>query len=187
FRSWDFGDRAVEESVHRRGLRFSVYPTLRDKGEGVEVTEAATLVDAEGMLRTGLLRLAILALPEQFKYARKRCSERTELMLLAQGLNNSRPIAEALAEKCFVECFLSEDGLLPRSAAQFDASLDRHRARFGEVTDKVIEHTTAALRELRNARLKLAALEGASFQALRTDVQAQLRMLVPGDFPASVP
>jgi ATP-dependent helicase HrpA len=186
-RRWDFGDLAVEESVHRRGLRFSVYPTLRDRGDGVEVTEAATLVDAEGMLRAGVLRLAILALPEQFKYARKRCSERSELMLLAQGLNNSRPIAEALAEKCFVECFLGEQTSLPRSAAQFDALLDRHRSRFGEVTDKVIEHTTTALRELRNARMKLAALEGPTFQALRNDVQAQLQMLVPGDFPASVP
>ena len=186
-RHWDFGELAVEEPVHRRGLRFSVYPTLRDRGDGVEVAEAATLVDAEGMLRLGVLRLAILALPEQFKYARKRCSERSELMLLAQGLNNSRPIAEALAEKCFVECFLNEAGGLPRSAAQFDALLDRHRARFGEVTDRVIEHTAAALRELRNARLKLAALEGPVFQSLRTDVQAQLQMLVPGDFPASVP
>jgi ATP-dependent helicase HrpA len=168
-------------------LRFSVYPTLREKGDGVEVAEAATLVDAEGMLRAGVLKLAILALPEQFKYARKRCSERTELMLLAQGLNNSRPIADALAEKCFVECFLGDGETLPRAAAQFDALLDRHRARFGEVTDRVIEHTAAALRELRNARMKLASIEGATFQALRTDVQAQLQMLVPGDFPASVP
>lgn len=186
-RRWDFGDLAVEEAVERRGLRFSVYPTLRHKDDGVEVAEAATLVDAEGLLRAGVLRLAILALPEQFKYARKRCSERTELMLLAQGLNNSRPIAEALAEKCFVECFLGDESPLPRSAAQFDALLDRHRARFGEVTDRVIEHTASALRELRNARLKLASLEGAAFQSLRTDVQAQLQMLVPGDFPASVP
>jgi ATP-dependent helicase HrpA len=186
-RRWDFGDLAVEESVERRGLRFSVYPTLRDRIDGVEVAEASTLVDAEGLLRAGVLRLAILALPEQHKYARKRSSERSELMLLAQGLNNARPIAEALAEKCFAECFLSDEAALPRSAAQFDALLDRHRSRFGEVADRVIEHTTAALRELRNARMKLAALDGAAFQALRTDVQAQLQMLVPGDFPASVP
>jgi ATP-dependent helicase HrpA len=186
-RHWDFGELAVEESAQRRGLRFSVYPTLRDRGDGVEVAEASTLIDAEGLLRAGVLRLAILTLPEQYKYARKRCSERSELMLLAQGLNNARPIADALAEKCFAECFLSEEAPLPRSAAQFDALLDRHRSRFGEVADRVIEHTTAALRELRNARMKLAALDGAAFQALRTDVQAQLQMLVPGDFPASVP
>ena len=186
-RRWDFGELPVEQSVQRRGLRFSVYPTLRDHGDGVEITEAATLVDAEGMLRAGVLRLAILALPEQFKYARKRCTERSELMLLAQGLNNARPIADALAEKCFVECFLGEQATLPRSAAQFDALLESHRSRFGDITDRVIEHTAAALRELRNARLKLAALEGPAFQALRQDVQAQLQMLVPGDFPASVP
>jgi ATP-dependent helicase HrpA len=186
-RHWDFGELAVEESVQRRGLRFSIYPTLRDRGDSVEVAEASTLIDAEGLLRAGVLRLAILTLPEQYKYARKRCSERSELMLLAQGLNNSRPIADALAEKCFSECFLSEEAPLPRSAAQFDALLDRHRSRFGEVTDRVIEHTTVALRELRNARLKLASLEGAAYQPLRTDVQAQLQMLVPGDFPASVP
>lgn len=186
-RHWEFGELAVEESVQRRGLRFSVFPTLRDRGDGIELTEASTLVDAEGMLRAGVLRLAMLTLPEQFKYARKRCSERTELMLLAQGLNNARPIADALAEKCFAECFLADEQPLPRSAAQFDALLDRHRSRFGETTDRVIEHTTAALRELRNARLKLASLEGAAYQPLRSDVQSQLQMLVPGDFPASVP
>lgn len=186
-RRWDFSELPVEESVQRRGLRFSVYPTLRDRGDSVEVAEASTLVDAEGLLRLGVLRLAILALPEQFKYARKKCSERGELMLLAQGLNNARPIADALAEKCFAECFLSDETALPRSAAQFDALMERHRSRFGEVVDRVVEHTTAALRELRNARMKLAALEGAVYQPLRTDVQAQLQMLVPGDFPASVP
>jgi len=186
-RRWDFSELAVEESVQRRGLRFSVFPTLRDRGDSVEVAEASTLIDAEGMLRSGVLRLAILALPEQYKYARKRCSERSELMLLAQGLNNSRPIADALAEKCFAECFLSDEAPLPRSAAQFDALLDRHRSRFGEVVDRVVEHTTSALRELRSARMKLASLDGAAYQPLRTDVQAQLQMLVPGDFPASVP
>lgn len=186
-RRWDFDELPVETSVQRRGLRFSVFPTLRDHGDGVAVAEAGTLVDAEGMLRSGALRLAILALPEQLKYARKRCSERSELMLLAQGLNNSRPIAEALAEKCFVECFLSPQTPLPRSAAQFDALLDRHRSRFGETVDRVIDHTAAALRELRSARLSLAALEGPAFQALRQDVQGQLQTLVPGDFPASVP
>ncbi len=135
----------------------------------------------------GVLRLAILALPEQFKYARKRCSERSELMLLAQGLNNSRPIAEALAEKCFVECFLSEEGGLPRSAAQFDALLDKHRARFGEVTDRVIEHTASALRELRNARLKLASHRRPAVPGTANRRSSAAANAGPGDFPASVP
>jgi ATP-dependent helicase HrpA len=187
-RRWDFAELAAEEIVERKGLRFTVYPTLRDRGEGVELAEAASAADARASLHAAVLRLAMLALPEQLKYARKKFADQQELVLLGQGVNNTRTLADALAEKSFADCFLGGDDLtLPRSASQFDALLDRRRGAFGEVVDRVLAHSAEVLRELRNARQKLATLDGAGFQALRQDVSSQLQALIPGDFPAGVP
>ncbi|HKS58331.1 MAG TPA: ATP-dependent RNA helicase HrpA, partial [Steroidobacteraceae bacterium] len=93
-RRWDFGEVPAQQVVQRRGLRFTVYPTLRDHGDGVEITEAGSAADAEDSLRPAVLRLAMLALPEQFKYARKRFADDRDVVLLGQGLGISRPIAE---------------------------------------------------------------------------------------------
>lgn len=186
-RRWDFGEVPAQQIVHRRGLRFTVYPTLRDHGDGVEITEAGSAADAEDSLRPAVLRLAMLALPEQFKYARKRFAEDRDIVLLGQGLNTARPVVESLAERAFSDCFLSEDTALPRAADQFEALLDRHRSSFGEVVDRVLAHARETLRELRNVRQKLAALDNPAFQAVHQDARAQLKTLVPENFPSGVP
>jgi ATP-dependent helicase HrpA len=186
-RRWDFGEVPAQQVVQRRGLRFTVYPTLRDHGDGVEITEAGSAADAEDSLRPAVLRLAMLALPEQFKYARKRFADDRDVVLLGQGVGTSRPIAETLAERAFSDCFLGEDTVLPRTASQFDALLDRHRSSFGEVVDRVLAHARETLRELRNVRQKLEALNNPMFRALQQDARAQLQTLVPANFPSGVP
>jgi ATP-dependent helicase HrpA len=186
-RRWDFGAVPSHDVVQRRGLRFTVYPTLRDHGDGVELTEAGSAADAEESLRTAVLRLAMLALPEQFKYARKRFADDREIVLLGQGLNTKKPLAESLAERTFSESFLADDkAVLPRTPEQFEALLDRHRSSFGEVVDRVLAHARETLRELRNVRQKLAALDNPAFQPLQQDARAQLQALAPADFPSGV-
>jgi ATP-dependent helicase HrpA len=185
-RRWDFGELPTEQAVERRGLRFVVYPTLRDRGDGVELAEAASPADAQESLRSAVLRLALLTLAEQHKYARKRLAEQRELVLLGQGVNAGRPLADALAQKAFEECFLGEPVTLPRSAAQFNALLDARRANFGEVVDRVMAHATEVLKELRAVRQKLAPLGSPAFLPLQRDVGAQLAALVPDDFPNGV-
>jgi ATP-dependent helicase HrpA len=186
-RRWDFGEVPVERVVQRRGLRFTVYPTLRDHGDGIELGEAGTAADAEESLRPAILRLALLALPEQFKYARKKFADDRDIVLLGQGQNTVRPMAESLAERAFSECFLGENAPLPRTAEQFQALLDRHRSVFGEVVDRVLVHARETLRELRNVRQKLAAIDSPAFKQVQEDARAQLRTLVPADFPTGVP
>lgn len=186
-RKWDFGALAQERQVERRGLRFTVYPSLRDRGDGVEVFEARTRAEAELMHRAGVLRLGVLALPEQFKYARKRFADHRELILLSRGIDLARPLADALALKCFEETLLSQNTALPRDAEAFARLLDERRGRFGEVLDRILAHTLKTLEAHRAARQILASLQGEAFNAVRQHVGAHLRSLVPEDFPAGVP
>jgi ATP-dependent helicase HrpA len=186
-RRWDFGEVPSQQVVQRRGLRFTVYPTLRDHGDGVELAEAGSAADAEKSLRPAVLRLAMLALPEQFKYARKKFADDRDIVLLGQGLNTARPMAESLAERAFSDCFLRDATVWPRTAEQFQALLDRHRSEFGDVVDRVLNHARETLRELRSVRQKLASLDNPIFQAMQQDARAQLQTLVPADFPSGVP
>ncbi len=186
-RSWDFDALPTEQVVERRGLRFTVYPTLRDRGDGVEVVEAKSRAEADAWLHDGVLRLATLALPEQFKYARKRFADTRELVLLGQGFSTDKPLAVGLTERVFAECFFAGGGALPRSAGEFQSLLDRCRADFGAVVDRVASHAVDILKEARLAREKLAKLSNPSFKALADDAQRQLGVLLPKEFPARVP
>ena len=186
-RSWDFGPLPLEQSVERRNLRFTVYPTLRDWGDAVEVIEAKSAPEAADLLRAGVLRLAVLALPEQFKYARKRFADQRELVLLGQGLSTNKPLAEGLAERAFAECFLADDTLVPRDASAFEKLLDTHRATFGNVVDRVASHVTEVLRDARSVREKVASLQNPTFKAVADDVRQQMQALVPAGFPFDVP
>ena len=186
-RRWEFGELPIEITVERRGLRFTVYPTIRDRGDSVEVVEAKSPAEAEELLRGGVLRLAVLALPEQFKYARKRFADQRELVLLGQGLNTGRPLADALAERAFVECFLSGDLQLPRSAAEFETLLNKRRAEFGTIVDRLATQIIDVLRESRAAREKLKALQNPAFKSVVDDADAQLSGLIPVGFPLDVP
>jgi ATP-dependent helicase HrpA len=186
-RTWDFDDLPIERIVERRGLRFTVYPTLRDRGDGVELAEARSRTEADQWLRAALLRLAVLALPEQFKYARKRFADHRELILLSRGLELARPLADGMAMLVFEHTFFGEGVELPRSAEGFAERISKHRGTLGESVDRVLAHTLASLNELRAARQKLNALDPQTFKAVRTFVGAQLRMLVPEDFPTGTP
>lgn len=186
-RSWDFGELPPAQEVERSGLRFTVYPTLRDRGDSVEVIEAKSSQEAESLLWEGVLRLAVLALPEQFKYARKRFADRRELVLLGQGLNAGRPLPDSLAEMAFAECFLSEAAPLPRTAQEFQQLIDRKRAQFGEHVDRLATHVIELLTQMRAAREKLSGLKGPVFSAVVDDAGAQLNSLIPPGFPREVP
>jgi ATP-dependent helicase HrpA len=186
-RRWDFGPLSLEQSVERRNLKFSVYPTLRDCGDSVELMEAKSAAEADDWLRGGVLRLAILALPEQYKYARKRFADQRELMLLGQGMSTSKPLADGLAERAFADCFLADAAALPRDSAAFDKLLDAHRATFGTVVDKVAGHIAEVLRDGRAVREKITALGNPAFKSVVDDARLQLQALMPAGFPFDVP
>jgi ATP-dependent helicase HrpA len=187
YRTWDFNALPTEQAVERRGLRFTVYPTLRDRGDGVELAEAKSRAEADSMLRDGVLRLATLALPEQYKYARKRFADTRELVLLGQGFSTEKPLPVGLADRVFADCFFAGDPALPRSAGEFQALLDRCRAEFGTVVDRVTVQAVEILKEARLVREKLTKLASPAFNSIVADAQSQASVLLPKEFPARVP
>lgn len=186
-RAWDFGDLPASREVERNRLRLVVYPAIEDRGTGVALIEARNAAGAEAISRTAMVRLAMLALPQQAKYVSKRMADDRDLVLLSRGLPFQQSLTDALTQRAFRECFFPADASLPHDAQSFGKVLDEHRAQLNEVADRLATIVTSALKEWRAARAGLDGLRSGSFADAVADINAQLAMLLPPDFIESTP
>jgi ATP-dependent helicase HrpA len=186
-RRWDFGELPETHRVQRNRLELTVYPALKDHGSGVELIEARNAAVAESLSRTGVVRLAMLGLPQQAKHTAKRIADDGELVLLSRGLTLAQPVAEALTERSFRECFLPEGVPLPRSQAAFEQALEASRASLSEVADELVRMIKDTLKEWRGVRSRLAQLPAGAFTEVSTEINNQLSTLLPPDFIESTP
>ncbi|MDB6089623.1 MAG: ATP-dependent helicase HrpA [Gammaproteobacteria bacterium] len=186
-RQWDFGELPESREVERNRLRLIVYPAVEDHGTGVALIEARNAPTAEAISRAGLVRLAMLALPQQAKYVGKRVTDDRELVLLSRGLPLMQSLADALTQRAFRECFLPAEVPLPRTQQAFSRVLEGRRAELSAVADRLAVTALAALKEWRTARAALDSLRSASFADVVADIDAQLSLLLPPDFIESTP
>ena len=186
-RQWDFGDVPEHRDVERNRLRLVVYPAIEDRGAGVVLVEARNAPTAEMISRAGIVRLAMLALPQQAKFVSKRVTDDRELILLSRGLSLRQSLADALTQRAFRECFLPADAPLPRTAQDFTKLLDARRAQLSDVADRLATTITLTLKEWRAARAALDGLRPGAFADVVAEVNAQLTLLLPPDFIESTP
>ena len=186
-RQWDFGDVPEHRDVERNRLRLVVYPAVEDRGAGVVLVEARNAPTAEAISRAGIVRLAMLALPQQAKFVSKRVTDDRDLVLLSRGLPLRQSLADALTQRAFRECFLLADAPVPRTAQDFNNVLDARRAQLSEAADRLATTITLALKELRAARAALDGLRPGAFADVVAEVNAQLTLLLPPDFIESTP
>ncbi len=187
YRQWDFGDLPRSREVDRNRLRLIVYPAIEDREAGVALVEARNAATAEALTRTGLMRLAMLALPQQAKYIHKRFADDRDLVLLSSGIALARPLADALTRRAFLDGFFPTDTPLPRSQSEFATLLESRRAGLSGVADALAATLLSALKELRSARAALAALAPGVFAEAIADITGQLQVLLPPTFIESTP
>ena len=186
-RQWDFGDVPEHRDVERNRLRLVVYPAIADRVTGVALVEARNAPTAEMISRAGIVRLAMLALPQQAKFVSKRVTDDRDLVLLSRGLPLRQSLADALTQRAFRECFLPADAPLPRTSQDFNKVLDARRAQLSEAADRLATTITLTLKELRVARAALDGLRPGAFAGVVAEVNAQLILLLPPDFIESTP
>ena len=185
-RQWDFGDLPATREVERNRLRLVVYPAVEDRGAGVALIEARNASSAEAVSRAGVVRLAMLALPQQAKYVNKRMVDDRDLILLSRGLPLQQSLADALTQRAFRECFLPAEVPLPRTGEEFNQLLESRRSQLSDVADRLAGIVTTTLKEWRAAR---AAIEGlrVGFSEVVTEVNAQMDVLLPPAFIEATP
>ena len=186
-RQWDFGTLPESAQIERNRLRLIVYPAVEDRGNGVALIEARSAAAAEAISRSGLVRLAMLALPQQTKYVHKRFADERELVLLSRGLPLTLSLADGLTQRAFRECFLPAEVPLPRSQTDFSQLLEARRAALSEVADRIAAIVLAVLKEWRAVRAGLQSVQSAVFAEATADINGQLATLLPPDFIVATP
>lgn len=187
YRQWDFGDLPESLEIDRNRLRLTVFPAIEDRGTGVAWVEARTAVAAQAISRGGLVRLAMLALPQQAKFLAKRFSDERELVLSSRGLSLELPLPAALTQRAFRDCFLPAQLPLPRTQAQFAQLLEARRQALNEVADRLAATVLAVFTELRAVRAGLERLRSPAFADAVADINKQLAALLPANFIEATP
>ena len=186
-RQWDFGELPVSRQIERNGLRLTVHPAIEDRGGAVALVEARGPAAAEELSRRGVARLALLALAQQARYWNKRASEDRELILQSRGLELAQPLADAIVERIFLDCFAAADAPLPRSRDAFTRRLEEGRARLDETAGRLIGIVRRVLEDWRAVRGALDAARHPASSAAAADINGQLAALLPPDFIESTP
>jgi ATP-dependent helicase HrpA len=186
-RQWDFGELPVSRQIERNGLLLIVYPAIEDRRSSVALVEARGQGSAEELSRRGVARLALLALPQQARYWHERVAGDRELVLQSRGLELAQPLADAIGERIFLDCFAAADAPLPRSREAFNQRLDEGRRRLEESGIRLIETVRSVLREWRSVRSAADAARHPAIANALADVNVQIAMLLPPDFIESTP
>ena len=184
-RQWDFGELPVSRQLERNGLLLTVYPAIEDRRSGVALVEARGPASATELSRGGVARLALLALPQLARYWHKLVAEDRQLVLQSRGLELAQPLAEAVTDRIFLDCFAAPEAPLPGSRETFSRRLEEGRALLEEAGTRLVEIVSGVFKEWRAVRSALDAAGNPASAGALTDINSQLAALLPPDFIVS--
>jgi ATP-dependent helicase HrpA len=157
-----------------------MYPTVLDEGSSVRLGLHPDAATATALTRSGLVRLAALALPQQHDLVRRNAAGDRELILWLAAAGFGREVFDELADRAVAAAVLDE-GPLPADEAGFTARLDAGRSRIAEAGDATIVVMRAVARELAQARSALASMTAPALASARRAIEADLaRLFAPG-------
>ena len=178
---WDFGDLPEELRVASGRVILRLYPGIEDTGGAVRLRLFPSAEVARSATLLGVVRLAALAMPQQHDFVVRQCSGDREFALLAAAGGFDRRLFAEVADRAVVDALRLDEQHLPRTEAQFAASVDRARTDVAACGEHVAHAVKGVLAALREARAALALLTAPAFAAGRDSLQRQLAaLLAPG-------
>ena len=186
-RRWDFGAIPDGTSVRSAGVMLTMYPAIDDAGEAVRLRLYPSRALARSRTRDGIIRLGILAMPQQHDLVRRACAADRDLALLAASGGMGRDLFEDIADRAVAEAMFGAGGPLPCDAAQFDACIASARARVADCGSAVAGVAKAVLQALREVRTSLALASAPAFTAQRESVRLQVEALLPDGWMRRTP
>jgi ATP-dependent helicase HrpA len=180
-RRWDFGDWPREVPIETGGLVVQMCAGLEDTGNAVRQRLYANESEALHASRRGVARLAALELAQVHGALRAQLARDREFALAVAAAGFGRGLLEELADRAVSQAVLGDAAALPRSAAEFEAAIERGRANVHDLGNEIRATVAATLTQIRAARGAATALAGRGSDAIRESVDAHLdRLYAPG-------
>jgi ATP-dependent helicase HrpA len=177
-RSWDFGDLPEEVQLQAAGVSLRMYPGLEDGGTAVRLRLFPTAEAAHAASPGGVMRLAALAMPQQYDLIARHWAGDREFALLVAAAGFDRGLFREIADRAVAEVMeLGERGP-PRTASEFAARVDAGRACVAERGEAIGRVVKAVLFALKDARAALGELGAPAFSSGRASIVGQLESLL---------
>ncbi len=125
---WDFAELGGPVDLERGGIVARLYPALVDTGNAVDLRLLDSAASAARETRHGVLRLAMLAMPQQVRELERAVAADTRLLFAYRHVGDRRALQRDLLWATFEEAMLQADTPVPRTRVDFDAMLARGRA-----------------------------------------------------------
>jgi ATP-dependent helicase HrpA len=187
-REWSCGP--VPELVERRVGRAvqRLFPALHDDGGSVSCRLFPTPEAASRAGRQGVLRLLMLAQPQQYRALLQRARSDRSLVLRGRGLAEGGDMAEDAVQLAFAAVFLPQGTPVPHDQATFRSVLDQGRTQIVPAGEQWLQRIKEVL-ELRDAVVERlsSGLTGPGAGEAAADIGGQLDSLVFPGFLAVTP
>ncbi|HVK98781.1 MAG TPA: ATP-dependent RNA helicase HrpA, partial [Dongiaceae bacterium] len=186
FDHWAF-DTIPEVYESRQGSALiKAFPALVDEGEGVRLQLFDTAYAAQVHMQQGLLRLFLLALPQQIRYLKKEHPLPEKVAIRYAPFGDRKDLVDGLVESAFRLAFIA--GQSPVwSKADFDARLAQGRTRLVDSARRIEQMITDILQRHHDI-LSLINHEKSPARAdAISDIREQLQQLFPAHWLQQVP
>ncbi|WP_281273330.1 ATP-dependent RNA helicase HrpA [Sinobacterium caligoides] len=187
---WNFGELPLEHHFKQAGMKIKAYPALVDDKKSVSVKLLDSQQEAFEQSQAGLLRLLMLALPQQVKYLKKELLKSNKANLSLVGVAQKSVFLDDLIAAVFRRTFLSDitrADAVPRQRQAFESLLEEKRADLvanGYEYEQLVE-TILTLNQKVMAKLK--TLNSLAWAYCASDVKRQLSGLFFSGFVDHVP
>lgn len=180
YTEWDFGGLPEEYQYHADGKLLIAYPGLVDEGDSVRVQLFDQRAAADNATYQGLLRLFLLALPQQIRYIKKQCLPPASVTIKYAPFGDKQDLAEGIVHAAFQKAFL--DGQPPlRDQAGFQKRLNGKKSELVSCANKFRQ----LLADILNLHHDIEKAMSSQPLPTREESYADIRLQLDGLFPPS--
>jgi len=189
FRDWRFGAVPERLDVRHGRTRQQLFPAIQDDGSSVSCRLFSTPGAAVDAHRLGVLRLFMLAMPQQHRALLQTARRDRSLVLLGRELAAGTDLPEDLVAAAFSGVFLPGEAAVPRDETVFRQRLEQGRSRVVPEGERFLGLAAEILALHSSCRRALAAgLTGPGAREAAVDIEKQLQWLMfPGCFRVTPP
>lgn len=112
YTQWAFGEVPEEYQYESGGRLLIAYPALVDEGESVRIQLFEQRNSADKAMYNGLLRLLLLALPQQVRYIKKHCMLPSQAAIKYAAFGDKKDLADGIVYAAFQKAFLEGKSLI---------------------------------------------------------------------------
>jgi ATP-dependent helicase HrpA len=172
-RSWDFPDLAETVPQQRGDMRITAWPALQDAYDSVAITLYDTHSVAEREHKRGLVRLAVLSLPQQVKTLQKDCLRENRVRLALAAFGSASELMDDFIDTCVAHTFFS-DTPLPRSKEDFEKLIAENKSALYGVARQLENVLAQAVLLAQSIQQQLDLLKAPEAKITVQDIRSQL-------------